>query len=105
MLRLASHWFRPTMLELDARKMMRAATAVSAATAARGPAIAASETAIAASEKRALSPLALDAAAQPIAPAWSPIVVAGTVRIIEFALTALVGLALYLSYVVPIEGF
>src|SRR5204862_2647515 len=42
---------------------------------------------------------------QPAAPAWSPIVVAGTVRIIEFALTALVGLAVYLSYVVPIEGF
>src|SRR5262249_61829170 len=38
-------------------------------------------------------------------PAWSPIVVAGTVRIIEFALTTVVGLAIYLGYVVPIEGF
>src|SRR5207302_5280845 len=37
--------------------------------------------------------------------AYSPIVLAGVVRMIELALTALVGLAVYLAYVVPIDGF
>jgi hypothetical protein len=78
------------MLEFDARKMMNAATAVSTS---------------AASTPKVLSPAALDAVAEPTMPAWSPIVVAGTVRMIEFALIALVGLAIYLAYVVPIEGF
>jgi Undecaprenyl-phosphate glucose phosphotransferase len=78
------------MLEFDARKMMSAATAVSTS---------------AASTPKVLSPAALDAVAEPTVPAWSPIVVAGTVRMIEFALIALVGLAIYLAYVVPIEGF
>jgi Undecaprenyl-phosphate glucose phosphotransferase len=87
------------MLELDARKMIAAATAVSTSQ----PAAAGGQEA--ASRPKPLSPAALDAAAEQIAPAWSPIVVAGTVRIIEFALTALVGLVVYLAYVVPIEGF
>src|SRR5216683_1301076 len=69
------------MLEFDARKLMNAATALHAAA------------------KRDA------AAAEPTAPAWSPIVVAGTVRMIEFGLTTLIGLAVYLGYVVPIEGF
>jgi Undecaprenyl-phosphate glucose phosphotransferase len=78
------------MLEFDARKMMSAATAVSTS---------------AANTPKVLSPAALDAVAEPTVPAWSPIVVAGTVRMIEFALIALVGLAIYFAYVVPIEGF
>ena len=82
------------MLDFNARKIMSAATAVSTSV---GQA--------AASTPRALSPAALDAVAEPITSAWSPIVVAGTGRMIEFALTALVGLAVYLAYVVPIEGF
>jgi Undecaprenyl-phosphate glucose phosphotransferase len=41
----------------------------------------------------------------PTAPAWSPIVVAGVVRMTEFALIVAVGMAVYVSYVVPIEGF
>jgi Undecaprenyl-phosphate glucose phosphotransferase len=52
-----------------------------------------------------LSPAAADVAAQPAARALSPIVLAGTVRLIEAALIALVGGALYLWYVVPIDGF
>jgi len=87
------------MLELDARKMIAAATAVSTSQ----PAAAGGQEA--ASRPKPLSPAALDAAAEQTVPAWSPIVVAGTVRIIEFALTALVGLVVYLAYVVPIEGF
>jgi Undecaprenyl-phosphate glucose phosphotransferase len=83
------------MLEINARKIMGAAAAVStSATPAAVP-----------STPKALSPAALDAVAEPTTSAWSPIVVAGTVRMIEFALTALVGLAVYLAYVVPIEGF
>jgi Undecaprenyl-phosphate glucose phosphotransferase len=38
-------------------------------------------------------------------PAWSPIVVAGTVRMIEFALIASLGLGIYCAYVVPVDGF
>jgi Undecaprenyl-phosphate glucose phosphotransferase len=98
------------MLELDARKMIAAATAtlqpaMPGEPAAGGRESTASGQAAAASKPRVLSPAALDAAAQQAAPAWSPIVVAGTVRMAEFALTALVGLGVYLVYVVPIEGF
>jgi hypothetical protein len=32
-------------------------------------------------------------------------VLAGTVRMIEFALTALVGFVVYVAYVVPLDGF
>jgi Undecaprenyl-phosphate glucose phosphotransferase len=52
-----------------------------------------------------LSPAALKVAAQPFAPAYSPIVLAGTVRLIEAALVALVGFAIYIGYVVPRDGF
>jgi Undecaprenyl-phosphate glucose phosphotransferase len=83
------------MLEFDARKIIGAATAVSA------PLARASQT----SDTKPLSPAAMEAMAEPLVPAWSPIVVAGTVRIIEFVLTAAIGLAVYLAYVVPIEGF
>jgi Undecaprenyl-phosphate glucose phosphotransferase len=83
------------MLEFDARKIMGAATAVSA------PVGRAAQPAA----PKPLSPAALEAVAEPIVPAWSPIVVAGSVRMIEFALTAVIGLAVYLAYVVPIEGF
>jgi FlaA1/EpsC-like NDP-sugar epimerase len=37
--------------------------------------------------------------------AWSPIVVAGIVRLAEFLLIITVGVAVYLGYLVPIEGF
>src|SRR5262245_18522372 len=81
------------MLKIDTRKMLDQAVPAPAeqSPAAKGP--------------RALSPAALAAAATPIAAAWSPIVVAGSVRIIEFSLIAVVGFAVYFGYVVPIEGF
>ena len=93
------------MLELDARKMIAAATATAQPAMPGAPAAAGGKGGASASKPRALSPAALDAAAQQTAPAWSPIVVAGTVRMLEFALTALIGLGVYLAYVVPIEGF
>ena len=52
-----------------------------------------------------LSPAAREVAAQPYERAYSPIVVAGTVRLIEFALVGLVGLIVYFAYVVPADGF
>jgi Undecaprenyl-phosphate glucose phosphotransferase len=82
------------MLEFDTRKMMSAASAAAAATVGRHPAAA-----------RSLSPAALSVAAQPIVAGWSPIVLAGFVRMIEFTLTVLVGLAVYAAYVVPLDGF
>src|SRR5262245_48147069 len=96
------------MLELDTRKMIAEASAVGSKTApadgqnaAGGPKPASPKP----TTPKPLSPAAIDAAAIPTAPAWSPIVVAGTVRMAELALTVLVGLAVYAAYVVPIEGF
>jgi Undecaprenyl-phosphate glucose phosphotransferase len=57
------------------------------------------------SAPRQLSPTALLVAAQDFKPAFSPIVVAGTVRLIEAALIIAVGLAIYLSYVARRFGF
>jgi Undecaprenyl-phosphate glucose phosphotransferase len=55
-------------------------------------------------------PVGLSAAAERIAaerfkPAYSPIVLAGTVRLIEVMLVTLVGLVVYFCYVVPADGF
>ncbi len=56
-------------------------------------------------QQKNLCPAAIDLVVEPTATAWSPIVVAGVVRMAEFALIAAVGLAVYVSYVVPMEGF
>ncbi len=58
-----------------------------------------------ASAPRPLSPTALLVATQGFKPAYSPIVLAGTVRLIEAALVMLVGVAVYFAYVVPANGF
>ena len=84
------------MLELDTRKMMSAASAAGAAPAG----------AILISPPRGeLSAEAQRVAAEPVAPAYSPIVLAGTVRLVEFGLVMLFGLTVYAGYVVPIDGF
>jgi Undecaprenyl-phosphate glucose phosphotransferase len=54
---------------------------------------------------RKLSEQAEGAASERLAVPYSPIVLAGSVRMIEFALVALVGLAVYAAYVVPTDGF
>ena len=77
------------MMNFDAGKMVQAAP--SAAGAATVPGIRATS--------RPLSPLAQLVAAQHIVPAFSPIVVAGIVRFVEFVLIAAVGVAIYLGYV------
>jgi Undecaprenyl-phosphate glucose phosphotransferase len=84
------------MAEFDSRSMFDGA----AATAATQP-----KSAHAASVARKLSPAAALAAAEPIRPAYSPIVVAGFVRMLEFALVVAVGFAIYALYVAPIERF
>jgi len=50
-----------------------------------------------------LSPEAMAVVARPAAPAISPIVLAGAVRMIEFALIMVVGLAVYAAYVWPFD--
>ena len=52
-----------------------------------------------------LSPAAQLAAAQPVRPAYSPIVLAGAVRMIEFGLIIATGLFVYFTYVFPANGF
>jgi Undecaprenyl-phosphate glucose phosphotransferase len=81
------------MPEFDSRSIMTASAA------------AAADRSAAPKEPRALSSAALLVAAQPTANAWSPIVLAGFVRMIEFALTILVGLVLYVGYVIPANDF
>src|SRR6202142_4001790 len=58
----------------------------------------------AAAKARSLTPEALAVAATPAPAALSPIVLAGFVRIAEFALIVLVGLAAFLAYLSPTEA-
>jgi len=55
-------------------------------------------------KSRSLSPEALAVAAKPMPAPISPIVLAGIVRMGEFALIVLVGLALFAAYLPPIDG-
>jgi Undecaprenyl-phosphate glucose phosphotransferase len=82
------------MAEFDARRMIEAGSA-SAGLANRVPR----------TEAHHLAAAAERAAAEPVASAMSPIVLAGAVRAIELSLIALIGLAIYGQYVVPQEGF
>src|SRR5882672_4857243 len=84
------------MLNVDTRKLMNEAAVTAPAT---------DNQAAEPRRPNALSPAALKVAEQPTAAAYSPIVLAGTVRLIEFALVVLVGAAVYAGYVIPIEGF
>jgi Undecaprenyl-phosphate glucose phosphotransferase len=77
------------MLDIDARKIMTSATPVP----------------VSPPRAEGLSPAAIEAAARPLAAAYSPIVLAGTVRLIEFVLVALIGTAIYAAYVIPNDGF
>ncbi len=83
------------MYEFDARKMMSAAPAVAGSAAAMPMP----------SRVRELSKEALQVAAEPLMPAYSPIVLSGIVRIVEFCLIALIGIAIQLIYVYPTYGF
>ncbi len=55
--------------------------------------------------RRRLSPAALAVANQKVGRAYSPIVIAGAVRLIDFVLLSAIGIAIYFGYVVPLDGF
>jgi Undecaprenyl-phosphate glucose phosphotransferase len=83
------------MAEFNARQIMHAAPR---------PAGAATGGASPSTEPHRLAEAAEQAAAAPIAPALSPIVLAGVVRMLELALIAIIGTVLYVGYVVPQDG-
>jgi Undecaprenyl-phosphate glucose phosphotransferase len=56
------------------------------------------------SEPHSLAEAAASVAAEPVVPALSPMVLAGAVRLIEMALVALIGMAIFVAYVVPLDG-
>jgi len=55
--------------------------------------------------RKRLSPAALALANQKVRNAYSPIVINGVVRVIDFILLSAIGLAAYLVYVRPLDGF
>ena len=55
--------------------------------------------------RRRLTPAALAVANQKVGRAYSPIVIAGAVRLVDFVLLSAIGIALYFGYVVPLSGF
>jgi Undecaprenyl-phosphate glucose phosphotransferase len=86
------------MLDLGTRKISDTRTSAAPAGIERIPIAASAET-----TPRSAADSA--AAVAPIAAAWSPIVVAGVVRIAEFLLILGVGIAVFVAYLVPVEGF
>lgn len=54
--------------------------------------------------RRRLSPAALAVANQKVRSAYSPVVIAGVVRLADFVLLSLVGVGLYFAYVHPLTG-
>ncbi|MCA1395157.1 undecaprenyl-phosphate glucose phosphotransferase [Bradyrhizobium sp. BRP56] len=54
--------------------------------------------------RRRLSPAALAVTNQKVRGAYSPVVIAGVVRLADFVLLSLVGVGLYLAYVRPLAG-
>src|SRR6202171_5733398 len=55
--------------------------------------------------RRRLSQAALAVTNQKVRRAYSPIVIAGAVRVADFFVLSLIGVALYLGYVTPLAGF
>jgi Undecaprenyl-phosphate glucose phosphotransferase len=55
--------------------------------------------------RRRLSPAALAVTNQKVRPAYSPIVIAGAARVVDFLILSLVGIALYFGHVVRLNEF
>jgi Undecaprenyl-phosphate glucose phosphotransferase len=81
---------------INAHSMLNAAAAVTASASANRPPI---------ERRRRLSQAALAVTNQKVRPAYSPIVIAGAVRLADFALLSFIGVALYIGYVARISGF
>ena len=84
------------MEPINARSMLNAATSAATAVAEGHPPV---------ERRRRLSQAALNVTNQKVRPAYSPIVIAGVVRLIDFVLLSLVGVGIYLYYVMPLNGF
>ena len=84
-----------TVEPIDVRTMMNAA-ASGAATVDGAPRT---------ERRKRLTPAALAVADEKVQKAYSTVVITGIVRIVDFLLLSSVGLALYLWYVTPIDGF
>ena len=85
------------MEQINARSMLNAAASAAVTMDASGPARV--------ERRRRLSPAALAVANQKVRTAYSPIVIAGVVRVADFLLISTVGISLYLSYAAPLSGF
>jgi MFS family permease len=55
--------------------------------------------------RRRLTPEALAIASQKVRRAYSSVIITGIVRIVDFALLSVIGIALYAAYVARIDGF
>ena len=55
--------------------------------------------------RRRLSQAALAVTNQKVRPAYSPVVIAGAVRLADFVLLTVIGVSLYFAYVVRLNGF
>src|SRR5215471_6947610 len=86
------------MFKLDARRSTSGSAGLGALR------MAEERPAIAVKPSKGLSAAALKVTAEPTVAGYSPIVLAGIVRLIELALTVLIGSAIYVGYVVPVEG-
>ena len=84
------------MEPLNARSMLDAAASAAAAAPMDRPPV---------ERRRRLSQAALAVTNQKVRKAYSPIVIAGIVRVADFVLLSVIGLALYIGYVVPLSGF
>src|SRR3954451_7217421 len=91
----AQQRIRVTVEPINARSMINAAAAVAMDATAERPV----------ERRRRLSPAALAVTNQKVRAAYSPIVIAGAVRVADFVILSLVGLALYLGYVARLSGF
>jgi Undecaprenyl-phosphate glucose phosphotransferase len=80
----------------NARSMLDAAAAAAMAATADRPPI---------ERRRRLSMAALAVTNQKVRRAYSPIVIAGAVRVTDFVMLSLIGIALYLGYVARLNGF
>ena len=85
-----------TVEPINARSMLDAAAATAASASAGRPPI---------ERRRRLSQAALAVTDQKVRGAYSPIVIAGAVRLVDFALLSFIGVALYLGYVARLSGF
>src|SRR5580700_8081449 len=85
-----------TVEPINARSMLDAATAAAADATADRPQV---------ERRRRLSQAALAVTNQKVRRAYSPVVIAGVVRVADFVLLSFVGIAIYFGYVFPLTGF